>query len=219
MKVSSQRTRRYRSTARAQSASDTRRRVLDAAKALFSRKGIDAVTIADVARKADVAGSTVYAIYKSKEGLLRALMKESLFGSRFQDARQLLDGVTDVVALVALTAQVARAIYEGESTNLGLLRHTSGFSPALRKLEQEFERLRYEMQAERLQRLFESGRARVGLSLDEARRILWMYTSRDVYRMLVLEGGWTPDRYQQWLSRTLVEALVRRDGQAAPVPG
>ena len=37
-----------------------------------------------------------------------------------------------------------------------------------------------------------------------------MYTSRDVYRMLVQEGGWAPDRYQQWLSGTLVEALVAK---------
>jgi hypothetical protein len=27
--------------------------------------------------------------------------------------------------------------------------------------------------------------------------------------MLVHEGGWTPDQYQQWLSDTLVNALVR----------
>lgn len=45
-------------------------------------------------------------------------------------------------------------------------------------------------------------------SAGEARRILWMYTSCDVYRMLVREGGWTPDQYQAWLSDTLVKALV-----------
>jgi AcrR family transcriptional regulator len=212
MKTASRRTattRRYHSDAREQSAHDTRRRILDAAKALFGRKGIDAVTIAEIGRKAKVAASTVYAIYKSKDGLLRGLMEQSLFGGRFQDARQLLDGVSDAVTLVELTAHVSRAIYESESSDLGLLRHTSGFSPALRKMEQEFEQIRYDMQADRLQRLFDSGKARAGLSLDEARRILWMYTSRDIYRMLVVEGGWTPDRYQQWLSQTLVEALVR----------
>jgi hypothetical protein len=75
-------------------------------------------------------------------------------------------------------------------------------------MEEEFERILYEKQAARVDLLFASGKARPGLSLDEARRILWMYTSRDVYRMLVNDGGWTADRYQQWLSRTLVEALV-----------
>ena len=208
MKQSSPLKRRYTAEARAQSAQDTRRRILAAAKSLFGRKGIDRVTIAEIGTKARVAASTVYAIYKSKDGILRALMEQSLFGGQFQDAQKLLAGVTDPVALIKLTPQVSRAIYESESSDLGLIRHASGFSPALRKLEQEFERLRYEMQASRLKPLFESGKARPGLSLDEARRIMWMYTSRDVYRMLVREGGWTPNHYQEWLSQTLVEALV-----------
>lgn len=191
-----------------QSAQETRRRILAAAAILFARKGIDRVTIDEIGKRAKVAASTVYAIYKSKDGILRGLMEQSLFGRQFQDAQKLLAGVTDPVALIELTSHVSRAIYESESSDLGLLRHASGFSPALRKMEEEFERLRYERQAARVELLFASGKARPGLSLEEARRILWMYTSRDVYRMLVHDGGWTADRYQQWLSRTLVEALV-----------
>jgi AcrR family transcriptional regulator len=207
MKESSQR-RRYSSEVRTQSAQETRRRILAAAAILFARKGIDRVTIDEIGQRAKVAASTVYAIYKSKDGILRGLMEQSLFGPQFQDAQKLLEGVTDPVALLELTARVSRAIYESESRGLGLLRRASAFSPALRKMEEEFERLRYEKQAARLKLLFASGKARPGLSLEEARRILWMYTSRDVYRMLVHDSGWTADRYQEWLSRTLVEALV-----------
>jgi hypothetical protein len=108
---------------------------------------------------------------------------------------------------------VARAIYEGESAELGLMRGASAFSPALRKLEQEFEKIRFDMQEERVRLLFAHSRQRRGLGLSEARRILWMCTSRDVYRMLVHEGGWTPDQYQQWLSDTLVNVLVRADAK------
>ncbi|MEQ1519064.1 MAG: hypothetical protein ABL931_21505, partial [Usitatibacteraceae bacterium] len=114
----------------------------------------------------------------------------------------------DPVKLVELTPHVSRAIYESESSDLGLIRHASGFSPALRKIEQEFERIRYDMQVNRLQQLFDAGKARKSLSFDEARRIMWMFTSRDVYRMLVQEGGWTPQHYQDWVSRALLEALV-----------
>jgi AcrR family transcriptional regulator len=202
------RKRSYNSTARARAADVTRRRILAAATSLFGRKGIDRVTIAEIGRRAGVAASTVYAIFKSKDGLLRALMERSLFGGQFQRAQTLLADVSDPVRLVALTAHVARAIYESESHDLGLLRHASGFSPALRKLEQEFERIRYEMQAPRLQALFGAGKARSGLTFEDGRRLMWMYTSRDVYRMLVQEGGWTPDRYQEWLCQALVEALV-----------
>jgi AcrR family transcriptional regulator len=205
---SSSRRRRYKSEVRTQSAQETRRRILAAAAILFARNGIDRVTIDEISKRAKVAASTVYASYKSKDGILRGLMEQSLFGPRFQDAQSLLSEVADPVTLIELTSHVSRAIYESESTDLGLLRRASGFSPALRKMEEEFERLRYDQQAARLELLFASGKARLGLSLEEARRILWMYTSRDVYRMLVNDGGWTADRYQQWLARTLVEALV-----------
>jgi AcrR family transcriptional regulator len=200
--------RRYVAPRRAESAEDTRSHILAAATALFGRKGIDKVTIAEIGSRAGVATSTVYAIYKSKDGLLRALMKRSLLGREFQAAQAVLQGVTDPVRLIELTSQVSRAIYQAESSELGLVRHASGFSPALRRIEKDFERLRLSLQAERVRLLFAAGKAREGLTLEEARRILWMYTSRDIYRMLVHEGGWTADRYQQWLSQRLVESLI-----------
>lgn len=205
--------RRYASQARADSAEETRKRILDAARALFGRRGIDRVTVADIGAKADVAGSTVYSIFKSKTGIIRALMERALFGDRFRSAQELLAGVADPVKLVELTPRVARAIYESESTALGLMRGASAFSPALRKAEQAFEDLRYSMQEARVRLLFDEGKARPGLGLDEARRILWMYTGRDIYRMLVQEGGWSPDEYEAWLARTLVTSLVRPESR------
>ena len=64
------------------------------------------------------------------------------------------------------------------------------------------------MQKERVELLFEQRKQTKGLLYEEARRILWMYTSRDVYRLLVHEAGWTPDRYEEWLSDTLLHALA-----------
>lgn len=200
--------RTYRSETRDKAAEATRSRILSVSNRLFARRGIDAVTIAQIGEAAGVAGSTVYALFKSKEGILRALMTAALFGPRFQMAQDLLAGEGDAVRLIALTADVAQAVYEGESTELGLLRGASGFSPALRKLEQEFETLRYEMQEARVRLLFAQGRARTGLDLESARRILWMYTSRDNYRMLVQEAGWSGERYRTWLAETLVNSLV-----------
>lgn len=208
MNVSKANRRAYSSSARAEAADETRARILASAKELFGKHGIDAVTIAEIAERADVAGSTVYAVFKSKEGILRTLMEQSLFGGRFQSAQEILAGISDPVEAIAKTSHVARVIYTSESSDLGLLRDLSGFSPALRKIEAEFERTRFEMQEDRLRRLFDAGRAKRHISFDEARRILWMYTSREVYRMLVIEGEWTPDRYEEWLAQTLIAGLV-----------
>jgi AcrR family transcriptional regulator len=202
--------RSYASSQRNEAAAETRARVLRSAKSLFARRGIEAVTIADVAERARVSTSTIYGLFKSKEGVLRALMEAALFGGRYQAASAQLDAVSDPVQQIAMTAAVARAIYENEAAELGLIRGASAFSVALAKMERTFEEARFSLQQERVERLYAAGKAKRGLPIAKARRLVWMYTSRDVYRLLVQEGGWTADEYEAWLSATLVEALVGR---------
>lgn len=206
--------RSYRSDSREAGAGRTRAKVLEAGKHLFTRKGIDATTMAQIAERAGVSEATVYATVKSKSGLLHALMHDAIFGPRFQQAQQRLVGVVDPVEQIALTARVARAIYEGESAELSLLMKASAFSPELRKTQQAFEALRRDMQRERIDALFKAGRARPGLDKDTAAGVLWMFTGRDVYHKLVHESGWSPDKFQHWLEQTLLECLT----DAAP-PG
>jgi len=202
------RKRPYRSESRIEAAERTRSNVLEAGKFLFTRKGIDATTIAQIAERAGVSQPTVYATVKSKAGLLHALMHEAMFGPRFLQAQQKLQGVDDAVQRIALTAHVARAIYEGESSELSLLIRSSALSPELRKAQQAFEALRRKMQKERIEALFASGRARKGLTKDAAATLMWMFTSREVYYKLVHESKWTPDMFQAWLEQTLIEALT-----------
>jgi AcrR family transcriptional regulator len=200
--------RSYQSESRSASAGRTQAKVLEAGKFLFSRKGIDATTIAQIAGRAGVSQATVYGTVKSKSGLLQALMQETMFGPPFQQAQTQLESVTDPVERIAMTARVARAIYEAESAELSLLMKASAFSPELRKSLQGFETLRRDMQRERVDSLFKSGRARKGLDRETAVSLLWMFTGRDVYHKLVHESGWTPDKFEQWLARTLLEALT-----------
>ncbi|MFB9262809.1 hypothetical protein ACFFWD_06415 [Bradyrhizobium erythrophlei] len=108
---------------------------------------------------------------------------------------------------------MSRAIYESEAAELEVIRGASAFSSMLRDVEAKFESLRLEMQAERIRLLFGQGKARDGLSLGDAQRIMWMYTSRDVYRLLVTEGGWSSDQYEAWLSGALLDALVKPEAR------
>jgi AcrR family transcriptional regulator len=198
----------YRSSRRAEAADRTRASVLEAGRFLFSRKGIDATTIAQIAQRAGVSEATVYATVKSKSGLLQALLHDAIFGPRYQQALRSVQEVDDPVRRVALVAHIARAIYEGEHADLSVLMKSSAFSPELRKTQQTFETLRRQMQQERIDALYAAGRARKGLAAEDAATLLWMFTSREVYQKLVLESGWSPDRYQQWLENTLLESLT-----------
>jgi AcrR family transcriptional regulator len=201
----------YKSASRGASADLTRSKVLEAGKFLFSRKGIDTTTIAQIAERAGVSQATVYATVKSKSGLLQALMHDAIFGPRFQIAQEKLAGFSDPVERIALTAHVARAIYEGESKDLSLLMKAAAFSPELRKAQSGFEALRRDMQRSRIDALFEAGRAKKGLDRDTAGTIMWMLTARDVYHKLVHESGWSPDKFQSWLQQSLLTSLTESD--------
>ena len=116
-------------------------------------------------------------------------MEQSLFGSRFQEAQKLLAGATDPVKLVELTSRVSRAIYESESVIWASFGMPRDFRP---RCESWSRSSRRNVTTCRKNACVCSSRpdvARKGLSLDEARRIMWMYTSRDVYRMLRRQGG------------------------------
>jgi AcrR family transcriptional regulator len=212
--------RAYSSPGRAGAADETRARILACAKDLFSQRGIDAVTMAEIAEKSGVAGSTVYAVFKSKEGILRGLMAQSLFGGQFQSAQQILAGIGDPIEAIALTAPCLPGDLRKRAQRSRLAAQRVGL---LARAAPDRGGVRADAPPDAGGSASPAFRGRPGenrrISFDEARRILWMYTSRDVYRMLVIEGGWTPDRYQEWLSRTLVEALVEGDASGAqPYP-
>jgi hypothetical protein len=55
---------------------------------------------------------------------------------------------------------------------------------------------------------------RPGVSAQEARDLLWTFTSRDMYRLLVVDRGWSSGRYERWLAATLVSMLVKESPNA-----
>lgn len=55
---------------------ETRRALLDAAGAVFARKGFDAASIADIATEAGVTSGSIYSHFGSKAGLLAATLAD-----------------------------------------------------------------------------------------------------------------------------------------------
>src|SRR6266516_6454442 len=105
-------------------------------------------------------------------------------------------------------ARIARQIHDAQSAAFDLLRGAGVVAPELAKLEQQRECLRYERQEKMIVSLREAGRLRPALDHGTARDIFWMFTGRDVYRMLVRERGWPSQQYQDWLADTLVHSLL-----------
>jgi AcrR family transcriptional regulator len=210
--------RTYRSQVRQRQAGDTRRRIVEATRELLQSEGYAGMTIEAIAQRAEVSAQSVYAIFKSKTGILIALLDQSTFGPNYEEIVLQARGATDPETRLRLAARVARQIRGAQSAAFDLMRGAGVVAPELAKLEQQRERLRYEGEENVITFLRDAGRLRPGLSHQTARDIFWMLTGGDVYRMLVRERGWSPQKYQDWLADTLVHSLLRPGDASSLVP-
>jgi AcrR family transcriptional regulator len=203
--------RSYNSEARGAQAAQTKACILEAAKKLFQKEGFDHVTINKIAKVAEVSMPTVYAIFKSKRGVLQALIDEALPPKRFAElVDDSMHGKSPQKCL-GVTAKLARQIYDAERGLIDMLRGASVLSSELKELEQEREKRRYERQGEYVKKLMHEKAVAKGLNLSEARDILWTLTGRDMYRMLVVERKWTSDEYEKWLAQLLIKTLLNEE--------
>jgi AcrR family transcriptional regulator len=203
--------RTYRSLVRRRQAGDTRRRIVEATRRLLQAEGYDGMTIAAIARRARVSAPSVYAIFKSKAGILSELLDQSTFGVDYENSVRQALGAADPETRLRLAAGIARQVHEAQRAAFDLLRGAGVVAPELAKLEQRREQMRYERQERMIISLEQARRLRRGLDYATARDILWMLTGRDTYRMLVCERGWSSQKYQDWLADTLVRSLLASD--------
>jgi AcrR family transcriptional regulator len=202
--------RTYRSVTRKRQAAETRSRIMAAAHRLLRNEGFSGMTIEAIAKKANVSVPSVYAIFKSKTGILTALLDESMFGSDYEEIVRYAQSATDPETRLRRAAAVARQIRSAQSAAFGLMRGAGVVAPELAKLERQRERLRYEREESVITSLQDSGKLRPDLNYQKPRDIFWMLTGGDVYRMLVGERGWTPEQYEGWLADTLVKLLLTK---------
>ena len=101
-----------------------------------------------------------------------------------------------------MTAKLAWQIYDAERELMEVLRE----APEFKELELEREKRRYDRQGEYIKQMAQSLNPET--TLQEARDTLWALTGRDLYRMLVIERGWSADEYEQWLARLLTQSIL-----------
>jgi len=204
----------YQSESRNAQAAQTKKRVLEAAKNLFELEGFECATIEKIAQVANVAIPTVYSLFRSKRGILRALMDEVFPKDQFEALVEKSKEATSPEERLLYSAKIARQIYDAERAQMEVLRGAAVLSPEFKELEKEREMRRYERQEVTINAMAKEDSLAKGISVDKARDILWTFTGRDIYRMLVIEQGWMPEEYEKWLAELLANILIARRTQS-----
>jgi AcrR family transcriptional regulator len=201
--------RAYHSPARAQQAEATRRSIALAARKLLIERGFDGTTIGAIAEAAGVASQTVYAVFGSKPKVLREVLNLARFGPGYRELVKQALKEEDPMVRLRFTGKIARQIFEAERAEIELWRGAGAVSPEFVESEREHEELRFTSQAPMIDLLIAKKRLKPGLDRTQAREILWALTSRDLFRMLVVERKWPGDRYETWVGDTVVAALTK----------
>jgi AcrR family transcriptional regulator len=198
----------YKSVARNTRAAETRTRILNSAKNLFESEGFEAVTIEKMAQAANVSIPTIYSLFQSKRGVLRALMDEVLPSDQFTALVEESLQEKSPKKRLAISAKIGRQMYDVERAQMAIFRGAAVLAPEFRELEKEREMRRYTRQEVTIRAMVKENSLMEGLDSTKARDILWALTGRDMYRMFVIEQGWSSDEYEKWLTQLLVSTLI-----------
>jgi AcrR family transcriptional regulator len=182
-----------------------RRAVIDAARSLFLEHGYATTTIAAISRAADVPEPTVYRLFSSKLGVLKALLDVSIAGD---DQPLALDDRPDAHQALAGFAAITTAINQRTNDVYSVLRGAADADHEAAELLDTLRRQRDHGQGDIVRALRRTRSLRAGLREQEAADIVHAIMAPEVYRLLVHDRDWTPDHYQQWATRTLIQQLT-----------
>jgi AcrR family transcriptional regulator len=189
-------------TYRQRQAAETRARITQAARQVFAERGYGAANITDVAAAAGVAVPTVYKLYGNKRAVLAAVA--DAWGQQFPLRR--LDVPQNPTAAISWWAALTRTQWD---TGLDIGMIYAGAVASEPDVRADLEpRLALREQGIHLVSQAVLPRLKDGLTQNDAFAIISALTIPEIYRDLVRDRGWTPDRYQAWVERTLTEQLL-----------
>jgi AcrR family transcriptional regulator len=188
--------------------------VVNAARDLFLERGYPATTIDAISDRSDVPTATVYRLFFSKLGILKALLDTSIAGDEQPLSVQerppvaaLLNEPEPEKMLAGFAASVVAI--NGRSNDIyRILSSAAGSDPGAAGLLAEYQHQRDDGQGAFARSLARADALRPGLRERDAADLIHVLMSPELYRLLVIERGWSPDRYQAWLINILAHQLI-----------
>lgn len=216
------RRRSYDASGRRRRAEENRERVLEVARRLFGERGYAETTLELIAKEAGIAVPTLYAAFRSKRGVLSAVLGRVISGVpggppllKTPGPRAVLAETDPRRVLALFVADIGR-VQERVGPTYEVMKSAARTEPDIAELLARSQQVRFSNIAAVPGRLAELGALRPGLSVEDAARTIWAIASPEVRQMLATFAGWSAERYRAWLEETLVAALLRPPSVGGP---
>jgi AcrR family transcriptional regulator len=193
-------------THRQRQAQATRDMIVTAAQALFLEQGYICTTIEAIADRAGVATSTVYAIFGSKRGILRAIRDS---WHERTHIREVLNSSLETTSPELRLEQLAEATRKQWQMGAEVTAIYTGAAAADPRAAAELTQALSGRREGLLTFAISLGpHLRSGLDATHAASILQALCLPEVFDELVRHSGWSVDEYQIWLVKTLKSQLL-----------
>lgn len=202
--------RTYNSPSRTARARETRQRILEAATRLFVERGYAATAVSDVASEARVTARLVYLTFPSKRALLDAAIARALAGDDEQTTlrdREWFRATLEAPGreMPGLFARFTTALHERSAALLEAAEAAAAADPEIA----ERARVGHARRRSDMRRIGDAMVRKLGVDAEYATDLLYTLGSSSVYALFVFQCGWSPQRYQSWLTETLEVGLLR----------
>lgn len=193
-----------RPTYRQEQADATKVRIADAAQQLFATRGYATTSMDAIAREAGVANRTVYAAFGAKRHILSLICERWLERAGARPLAAAILEEPDPEARLRAAAGWLTTLY---STDFDVVRILDA---ALDEDDETRDLLRAKLRGRNrvMDQLITSLQGQLSIPLADATAIFRAYAAAGVYGELVVDSGWPPERFQEWLARTLVGQLL-----------
>lgn len=181
----------YQQRARAEAAAETRRRIIEATRGLLARAPLQSVGLPEIAAEAEVARSTIYTIFGSREGLMVAVAEDLLERGGFARIGMALRN-PDVVRGFEESIDVAMELYSQEDAVGQALLSLAAVDRDASSAAARLNLGRREGMRRLAQRMHDQGVLREDVTVAFAADVLWVITSFETFRQLYRDRELTP---------------------------
>jgi AcrR family transcriptional regulator len=197
---------RQLSTHRQRQAQATRETVTAAARRLFAEQGYVATTIEAVSEAAEIPVPTIYSAFGNKPAILEEARRLWIAETDIENLHRLALATPEVDRRLRLAAQWTRRQFELGYDVISIYQEAARADPRVAAVWQQVMLRREGAVSELIESL--RGRLRPGLAVRQALDLYVTWTLPEVYRTLVLERGWSLNRYENWLAELLIRELL-----------
>jgi AcrR family transcriptional regulator len=192
----------------------TKAQIVTAARALFAAHGYVGTTIAAIADAADIPAPTIYSAFGGKAAILQAIaygVVDTLDVDRAHDEAL---AQADPRQGLRLAATIQRRQFEQMYDVIDIYQEAARTDPDIAQAMATIMANRERAFRRHIEAI--AAHLSPGVTVDDGVDIYIALVLPEVYRTLVIERGWTADRYEVWLAETLIRQLLPADRAAAP---